>query len=83
MPKNKSHKGLLKRVRITKTGKIKMQRAFGGHLRSHKPGSTIRSYRLPAYASAPDTKRLRRLLRLKIHKAAAPDDGPKTTAKAD
>ncbi|MHC4142336.1 MAG: hypothetical protein ACYSUF_10835 [Planctomycetota bacterium] len=27
MPKNKSHKGLLKRVRVSKTGKVKLQRA--------------------------------------------------------
>ena len=32
MPKQKPHKGLLKRVRITKSGKIKMHRAFGRHL---------------------------------------------------
>ncbi|MHC4429520.1 MAG: 50S ribosomal protein L35 [Planctomycetota bacterium] len=67
MPKNKSHKGTLKRVRITATGKIKMQRAFGRHLRSHKSGSLIRKYRLPAYAQGPDEQRLRRLLGLKVH----------------
>ncbi len=66
MPKNKSHKGLLKRVRITKSGKIKFQRAFGRHLRSHKSGQTIRSYRLPTYASDADAGRLRELLQLKV-----------------
>ncbi|MHC4414619.1 MAG: large ribosomal subunit protein bL35 [Planctomycetota bacterium] len=66
MPKNKSHNGLLKRVRVTKTGKIKLRRAYGRHLRSHKPGSVIRKYRRPKYAQGPDAKRLRRLLGLKV-----------------
>ncbi len=44
-----------------------MQRAFGRHLRSHKSGSLIRKYRLPAYAQGPDEQRLRRLLGLKVH----------------
>ena len=66
MPKNKSHKGLLKRVRITKSGKIKFQRACGRHLRSHKSGQAIRSYRVPTFAGAADAKRLRGLLHLKV-----------------
>ena len=60
--KNKPHKGLLKRVRVTKSGKIKFQRACGRHLRSHKSASATRSYRLPAYAHAADSPRLRGLL---------------------
>ncbi len=60
--KNKPHKGLLKRVRVTKSGKIKFQRACGRHLRSHKPASATRQYRLPAFANASDTKRLRGML---------------------
>ena len=68
MPKNKSHKGTLKRIRITGTGKIKMQRACGRHLRSHKSGSLIRKYRLPAYAQEADAQRLRQLLGLKAPK---------------
>ncbi len=60
--KNKPHKGLLKRVRITKSGKIKFQRACGRHLRSHKSASATRRYRLPAFADASDTKRLRGML---------------------
>ncbi len=60
--KNKPHKGLLKRVRITKSGKIKFQRACGRHLRSHKSASATRSYRLAAFAHAADTPRLRGLL---------------------
>jgi large subunit ribosomal protein L35 len=66
MPKNKSHKGLLKRVRISKTGRIKLQRACGRHLRSHKPGQMIRKYRRPKYVAGADLGRLRGLLGLKV-----------------
>ena len=47
MPKNKPNKGLLKRIRITKSGKVKFRRAFGRHLKSHKSGKLLRSYRSP------------------------------------
>ena len=36
MPKQKSHKGLSKRVKITATGKIRRKRTGGGHLMSGK-----------------------------------------------
>ena len=32
MPKQKPHKGLSKRVKITATGKVKYKRPCGGHL---------------------------------------------------
>ena len=70
MPKNKPHKGLLKRVKVTRNGKIKLHRAFGRHLRSHKSGQTIRKYRLPAYAAASDMRRLRSLLGLPVARTA-------------
>jgi len=36
MPKQKTHKGLRKRVKITATGKVKHKRTGGGHLMSGK-----------------------------------------------
>jgi large subunit ribosomal protein L35 len=36
MPKQKSHKGLSKRVKVTATGKVKRKRTGGGHLMSSK-----------------------------------------------
>jgi large subunit ribosomal protein L35 len=36
MPKQKTHKGLSKRVKITATGKVKRKRTGGGHLMSGK-----------------------------------------------
>ncbi len=75
MPKNKTHKGLRKRVRVSKTGKIKLPRACGRHLRSHKSGSTIRKCRRPKYAGGPEAKRLARMLRLKASGSRTPADG--------
>jgi large subunit ribosomal protein L35 len=36
MPKQKTHKGLSKRVKITGTGKVKHRRSGGSHLMSGK-----------------------------------------------
>ena len=36
MPKQKTHKGLSKRVKVTASGKVKYSRACGGHLMSSK-----------------------------------------------
>ncbi|MFC1739014.1 50S ribosomal protein L35 [Planctomycetota bacterium] len=36
MPKQKTHKGLSKRVKISSTGKVKSKRSGGGHLMSGK-----------------------------------------------
>lgn len=39
MAKQKTHKGLTKRVKITGTGKVKRRQAFHAHLMSGKPGT--------------------------------------------
>jgi len=36
MPKQKTHKGLSKRVKVTATGKVKRNRTGAGHLMSSK-----------------------------------------------
>ena len=36
MPKQKTHKGLSKRVKVTAAGKVKHKRSCGGHLMSAK-----------------------------------------------
>jgi large subunit ribosomal protein L35 len=66
VPKNKPNKGLLKRIRMTKTGKVKIPRASGRHLRSHKSGDLIRSYRDSNYANGSDLKRVARLLHTRV-----------------
>jgi large subunit ribosomal protein L35 len=62
MPKNKSHKASLKRIRLTKTGKVKHNRAFGKHLRSHKSGKRLRRLRQDKFMSNPEAKRFEKLL---------------------
>jgi len=70
MPKNKPNKGLLKRIRMTKNGKVKFNRAFGRHLRSHKTGKLMRSYRRPAYATPGDARRVRAMLFTRVISSA-------------
>ncbi|MHC4657553.1 MAG: 50S ribosomal protein L35 [Planctomycetota bacterium] len=36
MPKQKGHKGLAKRIKVTATGKLKRKRSCGSHLMSGK-----------------------------------------------
>ncbi len=66
MPKNKPNKGLLKRIRITKSGKVKFRRAFGRHLRSHKSGQLMASYRKNTYAKSSDIKRIRAMVNVPV-----------------
>ncbi len=70
MPKNKPCKGLLKRIRFTKSGRVKLHRAFGRHLRSHKSGKLMRSYRKPAFAKQSDVKRVRAMLFTRVRSGA-------------
>lgn len=65
MPKCKPNKSLLKRVKITKSGRVKFQRACGRHLRSGKKGSLLRSYRAPAYAAPMEARRALKMLRMR------------------
>ncbi len=71
MPKAKPCKGLLKRIRITGNGRIKMHRAYGRHLRSHKSASMIRHYRRPKFIEGADAARLRIILGLPLPKGLA------------
>jgi len=62
MPKLKTRKGLVKRVKITASGKVKWKRAFTSHLNSHKSGSKIMKLRGKRCARRGDIKRLRAML---------------------
>lgn len=62
MPKNKAHKGLLKRIRISKTGMVRHRTAGHKHLRSGKGGKKLRQMRKDPYMANPDAKRLEKLL---------------------
>ena len=62
MPKSKPHKGTLKRIRISKSGKVRHRSAFHKHLSSHKSGKRLRQLRKDPYMAAPGAKRLEKLL---------------------
>lgn len=62
MSKNKSHKGLLKRVRFSKTGKVRHRQTGHKHLRSGKGGKRLRQARKDPYMATPETKRLEKLM---------------------
>ncbi len=49
MPKQKTHKGLKKRVKVTASGKVKRGRAGGGHLLSVKSAKRRRKVRSPGF----------------------------------
>lgn len=75
MPKNKPCKGLLKRVRFTKSGKVRFRRSFGRHLRSHKSGKLLRSYRRAAFAKGCDVRRVRAMLHMRVCSHGGGSDG--------
>jgi large subunit ribosomal protein L35 len=62
MPKNKSHSGMTKRVKVTGSGKLLRQKTNRRHMLEHKP--TKRTRRLDGTtAFAPeDVSRVKRLL---------------------
>jgi len=62
MVKIKTRKAIKKRFRFTKKGKIKMPRAFRGHLLSGKSRKRKRSSRKAAYVTKGDAKKIKRLL---------------------
>jgi|JI102314A1RNA_FD_contig_61_863575_length_1172_multi_2_in_0_out_0_2 large subunit ribosomal protein L35 len=62
MPKAKTNKATKKRVRVTKTGKVKFRRNYTGHLMSGRSSRRRRHLRRRAIASKNDTKRILWLL---------------------
>ena len=54
MPKQKTHKGIKKRFRVTGTGKVKCRKAFRGHKLSHKGGKRRRQLRKDGVIEAED-----------------------------
>ncbi len=62
MPKSKAHKGLLKRIRITRTGKVHHRKAGSKHLRSGKSPTRLRRLRKDRYMTKAEAKRVGKLL---------------------
>ncbi|MFO0872659.1 MAG: bL35 family ribosomal protein [Phycisphaerales bacterium] len=71
MPKQKSHKGLLKRIKITKSGKIKFRPPNSRHLKSNKTGEQVQSYRKNRYARRGMIRRLSLLLQRPLRSRGA------------
>lgn len=62
MPKNKTHKGVAKRVKITGSGKTMRERAGRRHLLEKKSSRVTRRLAGNAEVAPQDGKRLRKLL---------------------
>jgi len=65
MPKLKTHKGVAKRVKLTKKGKVKRHQAWNGHLMTGKPGKRRRRLKRAVIQEGAEGKRIRRLLGLR------------------
>lgn len=61
MPKMKSHRGLMKRFKRTRRGKVQRHRAYAGHLMSKKSSKRKRGLRKSALLKKEDTKRIKKL----------------------
>ena len=63
MPKQKTHKGMKRRFKITASGKAKHRSAYRGHCLSHKGGKRIRHLRKDGVVSGAEAKLLIEALR--------------------
>jgi large subunit ribosomal protein L35 len=64
MPKMKTHKGTVKRVRTTKNGVLLRARAFGNHLLSGKSESRKRTIATGARITGKNARNVKRALGL-------------------
>lgn len=62
MPKNKSHSGMSKRVRVTGSGRIRRQQAGRRHLMEKKSSRVTRRLEGTTDVAAQDVRRVKRLL---------------------
>ncbi|EHR51710.1 ribosomal protein L35 [Saccharomonospora marina XMU15] len=62
MPKNKSHSGMSKRVKVTGSGKIRRQQAGRRHLMEKKSSRVTRRLEGTTEVAAVDVRRVKRLL---------------------
>jgi large subunit ribosomal protein L35 len=62
MPKNKSHSGMSKRVKVTGTGKLRRQKAGMRHLLEHKSSRQTRRLAGTTEIASSDARRVRKML---------------------
>jgi large subunit ribosomal protein L35 len=63
MPKQKTHKGMQKRFKVTGSGKAKHRKAFRGHRLSHKGGKRRRLLRQDGVVTGRSAATIREALR--------------------
>ena len=61
MPKLKTHKGIAKRMKVRRSGKVTYKRAGAGHLMSGKSGKRCRHLRRPGVAPAVVAAKIRKV----------------------
>lgn len=64
MPKNKTHSGTRKRIKITGSGKVMRQRAGRRHYLEHKSSTLTRRLAGKTEAAPADAKKIKKLLGL-------------------
>lgn len=64
MPKQKTHKGASKRIKVSSTGKLLRQRAFQAHFLGKKSGATKRLFKQDQSLSSADKKTIKKTLGL-------------------
>jgi large subunit ribosomal protein L35 len=62
MPKQKTHRGAAKRLKLTKTGKIKRWHAFKSHILTKKPTKRTRNLRKAAMVFSGEAKTMKKLI---------------------
>lgn len=62
MPKNKTHSGTKKRIRVTGSGKLMREKANARHLLEHKGSNRKRRLGNDTVVAKADEKRMKRLL---------------------
>jgi large subunit ribosomal protein L35 len=62
MPKNKTHKGTVKRIKVSSSGKLLRERAGKRHLLEKKPSTTTRRLAGVVEVASADAKRIKKLL---------------------
>jgi len=72
MPKNKPHKGLLKRVKISKTGKVRHKTCGTGHLKSGKTSKRLRQLRDDTIIADTEIRRASKMLNRRLRGRTQP-----------
>lgn len=62
MPKMKTHRGAAKRFRVTKSGKIKRNKAYSSHILEKKSAGRKRNLRQATTVHTADEKRIKKLI---------------------